>query len=283
MGGGWHYAVDRFIHRHWPDMAEKLRAMPEVEQVIVSMLAPHRDTVTWPTVLAEHASIALKCALSRQESESESVHRRFAQARGLVLFPWFDEWIRNLTSQSANFVNAFEALPEKIEQEYTSLVEIADISHSGPPTINMALASGQGHATIVIPDNWEQTAFDAIAKRWEIVTPHVMRETQWREHSEVHNSPVIAFGQASHDELIKSAMMEHQLQLNPSAEGGDLLLALLPVKTAKQPWRLLIAVEDKSVATRFPAEQALDLFHRVARFSSLRFVEGDTPSLSTSS
>ncbi|HTZ03064.1 MAG TPA: hypothetical protein VMC05_12090, partial [Xanthobacteraceae bacterium] len=36
LGGAWHYAVNRFIARHWPAMANELRAMPDLQAALTA-------------------------------------------------------------------------------------------------------------------------------------------------------------------------------------------------------------------------------------------------------
>lgn len=275
VGGGWHYAVDRFIRRHWAPIAAELRAMPDLERALTEALAPHRETVTWPMVLAEHVNIALKCQLSRRAALPELVHRGFARARGLAFFPWFDDWITSLADRPAEFVKHFRRLPQVVATERDALLAAATRMHSGPPSINLALANGQGKAVVVVPDRWDGALVDAISERWALVTPTLMRESHWQETTARDDLPVIAFGEAGRDALVDGLLADRGQTLDRSTEGDDLLVALVPPERAGRPWRMAVAVCDPLVAGGFAAEQALDLFHSIARFSGGRFIKGD--------
>jgi hypothetical protein len=249
--------------------------MSAVETTLVAALTPHRESTSWPLVLAEHINIALKCQLSRQADLPQVVHRGFARARGLAFFPWFDQWIEALAGNPATFLDGFRALPQAVAEACESLVAIAARTASGPPSINLALAQGERTAVLVIPDHWSDPVTTAIGQRWRMVAPTLMREGAWRRSVTRDQTPVIVFGEAGRDSLVDELLAHRAVQFERSPQGGDIVVALVPAPVMGTPWRLAVAVGDQEVAADFAVEQAMDLFHGVARFAGHRFVSGD--------
>lgn len=275
LGGAWHYAVMRFIARYWPTMAAELRALPDVETALTTALAEHHDAVTWPQVVAEHLSIAFKCVLCEQCHIPALVHRSFARTQGMAFFGWFNNWMADIARKPSTFTAEFRRLPQVLAERWPELVACAKATRSGPVSINFALASRRHPRIIVLPDRWDQALCERIARRWALVTPDFVRESAWPGVTEPPSVSLIAFGQIGHDAMIDSLLTRHNLALDKSREGGEVLISLFPSNRAREPWHMAIAVHDPEVAGNFTAENAMGLFHRTARFVGHRFVEGD--------
>ncbi|MCJ2188481.1 hypothetical protein [Novosphingobium beihaiensis] len=274
LGGAWHYAVTRFIERRWPALGKALQADPGLEAALTAALAAHRAQVAWPQCIAEHLTIALKCALCRQAGLADLIHRIFAKAQGAAFFDWFAEWTTELARDPESFVREFERLPEILAARQGELIETADATRSGPASINFALSSRQDRV-LVVPDHWSEELSERIRRRWSLVSRAFERESTWRERSGPQDVCVIAFGQAGRDRLIDSLLDARGLTLDRSDDGGDVLVSLSPPDRALKPWQLAVAVHDPEVAGNFAAEHVMGLFHRTARFSDYQLVEGD--------
>ncbi|MEI9928908.1 MAG: hypothetical protein WDN44_16010 [Sphingomonas sp.] len=275
LGGAWHYAVNRFILRHWPAIAADLRAMPELEAALTQALADHREAVVWPQVVAEHVGIALKCALCAQARMPELVHRSFARTQGMAFFGWFKEWTAELAREPQDFVANFRRLPQVLEARRDELVAVAAATRSGPASINFALASRDHRPVIVLPDHWDDALRERIGRRWSLVTGALLSESEWRGSADPARASVIAFGQVGRDILVDELLTRRGLTLAESDEGGEVLVSLFPPERARKPWQMAIAVHDPEVAGNFAAEHVTGLFHGTARFAGYRFVEGD--------
>lgn len=274
LGGAWHYAVTRFIARHWPAVGKELQASLALEAALVTALADHRADVAWPQCIAEHLTIALKCALCRQAGLADLVHRAFAKAQGAAFFDWFAEWTGGLARSPETFVAEFERLPEILAVRQDELIATAAAARSGPVSINFALSSRQDRV-LVVPDHWSEELAERIRRRWSLVSRVFERESAWRARPDPSRACVIAFGQAGYDRLIDSLLDAGGLTFDRSGEGGDVLVSLSPPERALKPWQLAVAVHDPEVAGHFAAEHVMALFHRTARFAGYQLVEGD--------
>jgi len=275
LGGAWHYAVSRFIRRHWRPIAAELRAMPELEAALTGALAEHRVETAWPQIVAEHLNVALKCVLCAQAGLPEAIHRSFARTQGLALFGWFRDWLLELARDPPSFVAGFAELPRTLDARRDALVAAAKATRSGPAAINFALASRHHRPVIVLPDHWDDALRERIGRRWSLVTGALVREREWRCADQRPGASAIVFGQVGRGGLVDELLTSRDLTLDPSDEGGEVLVSLFPGRTVRKPWQLAIAVHDPEVAGNFAAEQVMGLFHGTARFAGYRFVEGD--------
>lgn len=275
LGGAWHYAVNRFIGRHWPAISADLRAMPDLQTALTAALADHRGTIEWPQIVGEHASIALKCILCAHARLPETIHRSFARTQGLALFGWFREWIAQLALDPRTFVAGFRDLPRTLDARRDELVAAANATRSGPAAINFALASREHRPVIVLPDHWNDALRERIGRRWSLVTGSLLREREWRSAEERACASAIVFGQVGRDGLIDELLTSRDLTLDQSPEGGEVLVSLFPGESVRRPWQIAIAVHDPEVAGNFAAENLMGLFHGTARFAGYRFVGGD--------
>ena len=275
LGGAWHYAVNRFIARHWPAMANELRAMPDLQAALTAALAEHRETVAWPQFVAEHVSIAVKCLLCDRAHMPQTVHRSFARTQGLAFFGWFRDWMAEIGRCPQTFGAEFRRLPQAMQSRQNELVAVAAATPSGPVSLNFALASREHRPIIVLPDRWDDGLRERIGRRWALVTRAVLRESEWSRAPDPARSSLIAFGQVGRDTMIDGLLTRRGLTLAQSPEGGDLLVSLFPPQRARKPWQIAIAVHDPEVAGNFSAERVMGLFHATARFAGNRFVEGD--------
>jgi hypothetical protein len=274
LGGAWHYAVTRFIRRHWRAISDDLRAMPDVGAELAAALAEHRVEVAWPAIVAEHLNVALKCVMCAQARLPESIHRSFARTQGLALFGWFREWLAGLAREPGTFVAGFRELPRVLEARCDELVAVARATRSGPAAINFALASRQHRPVIVLPDHWDDALRERIGRRWSLVTGSLLGEREWRAADDRTDTSAIVFGEVGRDGLVDRLLASRELSLEPSNEGGEVLVSLFPGETVRQPWQIAIAVRDPEVAGHFAAENLMGLFHGTARFAGNRFVDG---------
>jgi hypothetical protein len=128
---------------------------------------------------------------------------------------------------------------------------------------------------IVLPDHWDDGLRERIGRRWSLVTGSLLREQEWRSADQRAASSAIVFGQIGRDGLVDEMLTKRELTLDPSDEGGEVLVSLFPGENVRQPWRIAIAVHDPEVAGNFAAEHVMSLFHGTARFAGYRFVDGD--------
>lgn len=280
LGGAWHYAVNRFIERHWPAMAAELRAMPELKSVLTTALTEHREAVIWPQVVAEHVSIAVKCLLCDYAEMPQMVHLSFARTQGLAFFGWFRDWMTELARHPDSFTAEFRRLPQAMQSRQDEMVAVAAATPSGPVSLNFALASRAHRPIIVLPDHWNESLRERISRRWSLVAGEILRASEWCRIPDPAAASLIAFGQVGRDVMIDELLTRRGLTLEETAEGGDLLVSLFPPERARKPWQIAIAVHDPEVAGNFSAEHVMGLFHSTARFAGYRFVEGDGMALS---
>jgi hypothetical protein len=280
LGGAWHYAVNRFIERHWAAMAAELRTMPELKTALTTALAEHREAVAWPQVVAEHVSLAIKCVLCDHAEMPQVVHQSFARTQGMAFFDWFRDWMTELARHPDTFTAEYCRLPRVMQSRQDELVAVAGSTASGPASLNFALASREHRPIIVLPDSWNDALRERISRRWSLVTQAVLRESEWCRIPDPAPASLIAFGQVGRDGMIDELLTRRGLTLEQSAEGGDLLVSLFPPERARKPWQIAIAVHDPEVAGNFSAEHLMGLFHSTARFAGYRFVEGDGMALS---
>ncbi|MGB7034604.1 MAG: hypothetical protein WBD71_03680, partial [Xanthobacteraceae bacterium] len=244
LGGAWHYAVDRFIERHWPAMAAELRAMPKLKSALTTALAEHRETVIWPQVVAEHVSIAVKCLLCDYAEMPQIVHLGFARTQGLAFFAWFRDWMTELARHPDTFAAKFRHLPQAMRSRQDELVAVATAAPSGPASLNFALASREHRPIIVLPDHWNESLRQRISRRWSLVTGEILRASEWCRIPDPAPASLIAFGQVGRDRMIDELLTRRGLTLEETAEGGDLLVSLFPPERARKPWQIAIAVHD---------------------------------------
>ena len=146
---------------------------------------------------------------------------------------------------------------------------------SGPASINFALASHQHRRVIVLPDHWDDALRERISRRWALISPALLRESEWRRSADQGSTSMIAFGQPGRDALVDDLLSRRGLELEESSDGGEVLVSLFAPSRARNPWQLAVAVREPEVAGNFSAEHVMGLFHGTARFAGYRFVEGD--------
>jgi hypothetical protein len=274
LGGAWHYPVTRFIERHWPAIAPALASDKQLETALSAALQGHRDKVVWPGFIVEHLVLVLKCALCRASGLPDRVHRDFARTQGAAFFDWFVSWISDIAKNSADFVTAFELLPETLAAKQRDLIEAADMMQSGASSINFAMASRQPRV-IVVPDHWDVALREKIRRRWSLVARTIIAESEWNQRAGRAVECMIAFGEVGRDQMVDDLL--DAIDDEPVAIGAehDLIVALLPQRRANSPWQLAIGVRDAELAGSFSAEHTMKSFQRIARFSRSDFASTD--------
>ena len=159
-GGGWHYAIQLYLERHWPSIAGRLVGRPDLARELADALrSPDGDGTDWTEVLQVHLNVALKCLLSRRLNMPDGIHRAFARARGLVLFPWFEEWLLGTGATGERLAAEIAALPDALADGRARWQELAAAGSGPPPAMNLALISRSARsACLVVPDDWPEHA-----------------------------------------------------------------------------------------------------------------------------
>src|SRR4029077_11480785 len=147
----------------------------------------------WTDVLQAHVNVVLKCLVARRRGVPDAVHRSFARASGLTLFPWFEAWLLDGSRDGAALGDRIAALPEALAADRAGWAHLADGVGAMPPTMNLALISPSSRrACVVVPDAWsEQTIARALAG-WRLLTLPVLPYSEGGRRPRAERRPVIA-------------------------------------------------------------------------------------------
>lgn len=261
LGGAWHYAIEVYLQRHWPPIARRLELRPELAEAVPAALGlTADDPQPWTDVLRAHVNIAFKCLLSRRVRVPDNVHRAFAKARGLVLFPWFEEWLRRCETEGPALTAHLATLPQALAADRERWQGLADAAGGAPVAINLALLSASARrASLVVPDSWGEEADDAVAG-WRLLPLPVVRYGEWarrRATTEGDTAPAIAFGTPEENPLVRRVLEQRGLTLEPEAAADRAVVALSTPDFDAADWCIAVAVQGASAAAALRMEMAL--------------------------
>lgn len=258
LGGAWHYAIDIYLQRHWPPIAARLAALPELAEAVSTALASSRgrDASSWIGALRAHISVAFKCLLSRRQGLPDGIHRAFARAAGLSLFPWFEAWLVDAASTGRPLDTLLQTLPEAMLQDRPAWESVGYAS-SLPPTVNLALISPEARrATMVVPDDWSDAAVDAAVAGWRLLSLPVLRHRDWLRES-TGETAVIAFGAPARNPLVSRVLTQQSLTLEALEATRPAIIALSTDGFEGAPWCIAVAVQSPETAATLHMEIAL--------------------------
>lgn len=258
LGGAWHYAIDVYLRPRWPSIAQRIARDRDLAESVRSTLRlpPDAEDSKWVKLLRMHLNVAFKCLLSRRFGVPSDLHRAFAMARGLVLFPWFEEWLLKDRPAGESLDAHLSKLPEAMASERRSWEALESARALAPPTINLALISESARrARLVVPDAWGDDAVGAVAG-WRLLPLPVMRYGEWlRSRDEA--DPVIAFGDPEGNPLVRRVLEQRGLSLD-DVEGSDpAVIALSEPGFQEAAWCIAVAVRRIESARSLRMETAL--------------------------
>lgn len=258
LGGVWHYAIDIYLQRHWPTIAARLAALPELADAVSTVLAPSRDSEAWSWIgaLRAHVNVAFKCLLSRRQGLPDGIHRAFARAAGLSMFPWFEAWLVDAASAGRPLDTLLQTLPEAMLQDRPGWERVGHASGL-PPTVNLALISPEARrATLVVPDDWSDAAVDAAVAGWRLLSLPVVRHREWLRES-TGETAVIAFGAPARNPLVGRVLTQRNLALEALEATRPAIIALSAAGFEGAPWCIAVAVQSPETAATLHVEIAL--------------------------
>lgn len=258
LGGAWHYAIDIYLQRHWPPIAERLADRRDLAEAVSAAMESSRggEGGSWTDALRAHVGVAFKCLLSRRQGQPDGIHRALARASGLSLFPWFEAWLLDAASGGRPLDTALQALPEALTQDrpaWESLGRAAGL----PPAVNLALMSpGARRASLVVPDDWSDDAATAAVAGWRLLPLPVVRHGEWLRASS-GRTPVIAFGDPARNPLVGRVLAQRGLALEALAATRPAIIALSAPGFEGAPWCIAVAVQRPETAATLHMEMAL--------------------------
>lgn len=266
LGGAWHYAIDVYLMRHWPPVAQALADRRDLAEAFAAALPgrrPSGEERSWTDSLRVHVRVAFKCLLSRRQGMPDGLHRAFARASGLALFPWFEEWLLEAVSSGAEMSAVLARFPEAFSAgrpRWEALGrEAAERAGDHPPAVNIALVSPAGRrACLVVPDEWSDEATAAAAAGWRILSLPLLRYGEWRR-TRAGDAPVIAFGEPARNPLVDRVLAQRGLSLDVvGRDAADpAIIALSRPGLAEAPWCVAVAVQRPETAALLCVEMAL--------------------------
>ncbi len=259
VGGAWHYAIQLYLERHWPGVAERLAPRADLAAAVSQVMGPGEGRAgrPWTDVLQAHLNVALKCLLSRRLGLPDGVHRAFARARGLVLFPWFADWLLDGDVAGRDLAAHIATLPEAFAGARAQWERLAGSTAGLPPTVNLALISpGTRRASLVIPDEWSEAEADAAVAGWRLLPLPVVRYGAWAAARTGAQTPVIALGEPERNPLVRRVLEQRALSLDPLAS-DPAIIALSRPGFEPATWCVAVAVSRPETAAGLRMEMAL--------------------------
>ena len=263
LGGGWHYAIHLYLDRYWPDIARRIAEEHADLAEAVSGALPRdaeQESRPFADVLRAHVNVALKCLLSRRLGVPDGIHRAFARARGLALFPWFDKWLLQTDVEGAALAAYIQALPDAMAGVRADWERLARSGGGAPPTVNLALVSPSARqASLVVPDDWTESAVGAAVAGWRLMPLPVVRYTDWQRGAETR--PAIAFGEPERNPLVRRVLEQRGLDLAALQANDPAIIALSTSELDESPWCVAVAVRRPETAAGLRMEMALRQTH----------------------
>lgn len=260
LGGGWHYAIHLYLERYWPPIEQRLAENRELAEAVSRVLGPPQDYrgAPWTDVLRLHVNVALKGLLSQRFGLPDVLHRAFARASGLTLFPWFEEWLRGSGAEGAALAAHISTLPEALAAERPRWESLARTEAAAPPTVNLALLSPNARrACLVVPDEWSEEAATAAVAGWRLLPLPLLRYGEWVRTRSQDGNPVIAFGEPERNPLVRRVLAQRGLSLD-TLEATDPAIIALSSPDPEEAWRIAVAVKRPETAAALRMEMALN-------------------------
>lgn len=261
LGGAWHYAIDIYLQRHWPSIAERLADRRDLGEAVSAASQSAIESSrggegSWIDALRAHVGIAFKCLLSKQQGLPDGIHRAFARAAGLSLFPWFEAWLIDAASQGRPLDTVLQTLPDALTQDRSAWEGLGRAAGL-PPTVNLALISpGARRASLVVPDDWSDDATTAAVAGWKLLPLPVVRLSEWLRASS-GGTPVIAFGDPAENPLVGRVLAQRGLALEALEATRPAIIALSAPGFEGAPWCIAVAVERPETAAMLHMEMVL--------------------------
>lgn len=280
-GGGWHYAIQLYLERHWPAVADRLAARPALAEPLAAALRDAAgDGAAWTDVLQMHLNVALKCLLSRRVNMPDGIHRAFARARGLVLFPWFEEWLLSTGARGGRLASCIGSLPDALAAGRSRWEALAAAGGGPPPAMNLALISRSARsACLVVPDAWtDEAALQAVAG-WRLLPLPLLRYSEWAGRPDHGARPAIAFGEPAQNPLVRTVLEQRGLRLDALQAEEPAIIALSPPAFADAAWCVAVAVARPQTAACLRMEMALRQTSSYVAFDGARVIAAERAAL----
>jgi hypothetical protein len=264
LGGAWHYAIQTYLDRYWPPVAQRLAARPEVMRALLDVLGsvPSRRATMSGTqvleVMAGHVNFAMKSLLYRRVGIREDLLRALVHGEGLILFTWVQQWLLDrgggapLPAYLLTLPDALAAAPAQWQDQ-----RFADVA-SPPTAVNVALTSMSARtATFVVPDEWSEAASTAAMAGWDLLSLPRLRYSEWCRVRARDASPVIAFGEPERNDLVRGVLDQRGLSLARVDALNPAIIALSRPGFEGRDWCLAVAVTRPETAALLHIEMAL--------------------------
>lgn len=265
LGGAWHYAVHLYLERDWPEIARRIAVEHEELAVAVTAAMAARgqhEARPFEELLRSHVNVAFKCLLSRRLGVPDAVQRLFARARGLVLFPWFEEWLLTSGVEGSALAAHIRALPDALHGVQSRWEHLARTGGGVPPTINLALVSTSARqASLVVPDEWPDGAVSAAVAGWRLLPLPVRRYSEWMRTRTDEPRPVIALGEPERNPLVHRVLQQRGLDLAAIRASDPAIIALSAAGFEEAAWCLAVAARYPETLAALRMEMALKQTH----------------------
>jgi hypothetical protein len=258
IGGAWHYAIEIYLQRHWPAIAERLADRRDLAEAVSAAMVSSRGGEGWSWIgaLRAHVGVAFKCLLSKRQGLPDGIHRAFARAAGLSLFPWFEAWLIDAASGGRSLDRLLQALPEALTQDRPAWERLGRAAGL-PPTVNLALISPEARrAQLVVPDDWSDDDAAAAVAGWRLLSLPVIRHGEWLRASR-GGTPVIAFGDPARNPLVGRVLAQRGLALEALEASRPAIVALSAPGFEGAPWCIAVAVQRPETAATLHMEMVL--------------------------
>jgi hypothetical protein len=263
LGGAWHYAIQMYLARYWPPVAQRLAERTDVMRALREVLGsvPSRDGAMSDArvldVMTVHANFAMKDALYRRCGFRDGLVRALANSEGLILFSWVEHWLldgRGGATLPARLLTLPDALAAT--QAHWQDLRFAD-SVSPPTAVNIALASVNARsATFVVPDEWSDAASTAAMAGWDLLSLPRLRYSEWCRVRERDARPIIAFGEPERNDLVRGVLEQRGLSLARVHAHDPAIIALSKPGFEGHDWCLAVAVTRPETAALLHIEMA---------------------------
>jgi hypothetical protein len=186
------------------------------------------------------------------------VHRAFARARGLVLFPWFEEWLQDSCAEGAALAAHIATLPEALASERSRWENLARSGAGAPAAVNLALISPETRrACLVVPDEWSEEDAAAAVAGWRLLPLPRIRYGEWIRARTDEADPVIAFGEPERNPLVRRVLDQRGLSLETLDAADPAIIALSLPGFEGASWCVAVAVTRPETAAALRMEMAL--------------------------
>jgi hypothetical protein len=267
VGGAWHYAIQSYLARRWPPVAQRIAARPQLMKALSRVFAVGASrrghaTITGQgvlDVLAIHVNFAMKCALCRRLGWPQGLHRALADAEGLVLFSWVEPWLLDGVDRNVKLPEYLLTLPDALAAVQAEWKDKRSVDRAVPfMAVNLAVASRSARsATFVLPDEWSDVASQAAVAGWRPLALPRLRVSDWNRRRTADINPVIAFGEPERNDLVRGVLEQRGLSLARVNARHPAIIALSEPGFDGRDWCLAVAVTRPETAAMLHIEMAL--------------------------